>query len=128
MAQNEWKTLTATTVILNTDKAYAQVVKAREMKNVADRYHTVLVELHKNVESAYRHGLKPQNDVLKVQVKLNESEPNMRKQRTHCAWQQWICVILLVNLLIADIQVSGDYPEVKENIIMQVSDITARPE
>ena len=60
------ETLTATTVILNTDKAYAQVVKAREMKNVADRYHTVLVELHKNVESAYRHGLKPQNDVLKV--------------------------------------------------------------
>lgn len=30
--------------------------------------------------------------------------------------------------LIADIQVSGDYPEVKENIMMQVSDITARPE
>lgn len=122
------ETLTATTVILNTDKAYAQVVKAREMKNVADRYHTVLVELHKNVESAYRHGLKPQNDVLKVQVKLNESELNMRKTENALRLATMNLCHFIGKPLIADIQVSGDYPEVKENIIMQVSDITARPE
>ena len=122
------ETLTATTVILNTDKAYAQVVKAREMKNVADRYHTVLVELHKNVESAYRHGLKPQNDVLKVQVKLNESELNMRKAENALRLATMNLCHFIGKPLIADIQVSGDYPEVKENIMMQVSDITARPE
>ena len=109
------ETLTATTVILNTDKAYAQVVKAREMKNVADRYHTVLVELHKNVESAYRHGLKPQNDVLKVQVKLNESELNMRKAENALRLATMNLCHFIGKPLIADIQVSGDYPEVKLN-------------
>ena len=73
------ETLTATEVILKTDQAYALVVKAKEMKTVADTYHAVLAELQKNVESAYKHGLKPQNDVLKVQVKLNESELGIRK-------------------------------------------------
>lgn len=73
------ETLTATEVILKTDQAYALVVKAKEMKVVADAYHTVLTELKKNVESAYKHGLKPQNDVLKVQVRLNESELAVRK-------------------------------------------------
>ena len=66
--------LTATEVIQKTDQAYALVVKAKEMKTVADAYHAVLTELKNNVESAYKHGLKPQNDVLKVQVKLNESD------------------------------------------------------
>ena len=122
------ETLTATTVILNTDKAYAQVVKAREMKKVADKYHAVLTELHKNVGSAYRHGLKPQNDVLKVQVKLNESELNMRKAENALRLATMNLCHFIGKPLIADIQVSGDYPEVKEDMMMQVSDITARPE
>ena len=73
------ETLTASEVIVKTEQAYAQVIKAKEMKKVADKYNAVLTELMKNVESAHKHGLKPQNDVLKVQVKLNESELNIRK-------------------------------------------------
>ena len=65
--------LTTSEVILNTDKAYVQLVKAKEMRKVAEKYHNLLTELFKNVKSAHRHGMKPQNDVLKVQVKLNES-------------------------------------------------------
>ena len=72
------ETLTASEVIVKTEQAYAQVIKAKEMKKVADKYNAVLTELM-NVESAHKHGLKPQNDVLKVQVKLNESELNIRK-------------------------------------------------
>ena len=71
--------LTTSEVILNTDKAYVQLVKAKEMKKVAEKYHALLTELSKNVKSAHRHGMKPQNDVLKVQVKLNESELSLRK-------------------------------------------------
>ena len=37
--------LTATEVIQKTDQAYALVVKAKEMKTVADAYHAVLAEL-----------------------------------------------------------------------------------
>ena len=71
--------LTASGVILNTDKAYVQLVKAKEMKKVAEKYHVLLNELFRNVKSAHQHGMKPQNDVLKVQVKLNESELALRK-------------------------------------------------
>ena len=74
------ETLTATQVIMKTDDAYASMVKStKEMKKVAEKYQTVLTELLNNVESAHRHGLKPRNDVLKVQVKLNESELAVRK-------------------------------------------------
>ena len=73
------ETLTATEVILQTDKAYVMLIKAKEMKKVAEKYHALLSELSKNVNSAYKHGMKPQNDVLKVQVKLNDSELSLRK-------------------------------------------------
>ena len=122
------ETLTASEVIVKTEQAYAQVIKAKEMKKVADKYSAVLTELMKNVESAHKHGLKPQNDVLKVQVKLNESELNMRKAENALRLATMNLCHFIGKPLIADIQVSGDYPEVKENIIMQVSDITARPE
>ena len=53
------ETLTASEVIVKTEQAYAQVIKAKEMKKVADKYNAVLTELMKNVESAHKHGLKP---------------------------------------------------------------------
>ena len=43
--------LTTSEVILNTDKAYVQLVKAKEMKKVAEKYHALLTELSKNVKS-----------------------------------------------------------------------------
>ncbi len=73
------ETLTTNDIILKTDEAYAQLVKAGEMQQVAQRYHALLTELMKTVESAHRNGLKPKNDVMKVQVKLNESELALRK-------------------------------------------------
>lgn len=78
MAQHNER-LTATEVILQTDEAYALVVKAREMKQVAEHYQALLDELLKNVESAERHGMKMRNDVLKVQVKRNECTLNLKK-------------------------------------------------
>ena len=75
--------LTRSEVIVSTSRAYASVIRAREMRQVAERYHALLTELLRSVESARKHGLKPQNDVLKVRVKLNESELNLR--RTECA-------------------------------------------
>lgn len=71
--------LTRSEVIVSTSRAYASVIRAREMRQVAERYHALLTELLRSVESARKHGLKPQNDVLKVRVKLNESELNLRR-------------------------------------------------
>lgn len=122
------ETLTATEVILKTDQAYALVVKAKEMKTVADAYHAVLAELLKNVESAYKHGLKPQNDVLKVQVKLNESELGIRKAENALRLATMNLCHLIGKTLTEDIRISGDFPEIEQDLEIQVLDITRRPE
>ena len=66
-------------VLLRTDEAYTQAVRARQLADVARSYKQLLDELMKNVESAVRHGLKERNDILKVQVKLNEAELSIQR-------------------------------------------------
>lgn len=122
------ETLTATEVLLKTDQAYALAVKAREMKAVADKYNAVLTELMKNVESAHRHGLKPQNDVLKVQVKLNESELNIRKAENALRLATMNLCHYIGKPLDTELRLSEELPEVRQDLPIQTSDITARPE
>lgn len=73
------KRLTESDVIVETSRAYAGVVRAKELVMVAEAYHDLLAELMRTVESARKHGVKSQNDVLKVKVKLNESELDLRR-------------------------------------------------
>ena len=61
-------------VIQSVDDAYAKVVKASELVLVAQKYKALLQELNRNVESAVRHGLRMQNDQLKVGVRMDEVE------------------------------------------------------
>lgn len=122
------ETLTSSEVILNTDKAYVLLVKAKEMKKVAEKYHALLTELSKNVESAHKHGMKPQNDVLKVQVKLNESELALRKADNALRLAGMNLCHYIGRPLTTQIDVSDDFPEMEKEWNMQVSDITARPE
>ena len=122
------ETLTASEVIVKTDQAYAQVIKAKEMKKVAHKYNAVLIELMKNVESAYKHGLKSQNDVLKVQVKLNESELNIRKTDNALRLATMNLCHYIGKPLTTNICISDSFPEVEQDIQLQISDISARPE
>lgn len=66
-------------VVVMTDEAYFLAVKAKEMKVVARQYQATLLEVQKNVEAAFKHGLSTRNDLLKVQVKLNEAELSIQK-------------------------------------------------
>ena len=120
--------LTATEVILETDQAYALMVKAQEMNKVAKSYHAVLQELMKNVQSAYKHGLKSKNDVLKVQVKLNESELAIRKAENALRLANMNLCHLIGKPLIETLQISDDFPVIEQALQTQVNDITARPE
>ena len=122
------ETLTATEVILETDQAYALLVKAQEMNKVAESYHAVLQELMKNVQSAYKHGLKSKNDVLKVQVKLNESELSIRKAGNALRLANMNLCHLIGKPLTETLQISDDFPVIEQSLEMQVNDITARPE
>lgn len=120
--------LTASEVVLHTDEAYALMVKAQEMNKVAASYNAVLEELMKNVQSAYKHGLKSKNDVLKVQVKLNESELGIRKAENALRLANMNLCHLIGKPLIETLTVSEAFPTIGEEMVMQVNDITARPE
>ena len=122
------RTLTATEVILKTDEAYSLLVKAQEMQEVARSYHALLQELMKNVEIAHRHGLKPKNDVLKVQVKLNESELNIRKADNALRLAQMNLCHCIGQPLLTEIHTTGRFPEVEATDALQTSDISLRPE
>ena len=75
--QNE--RLTEAQVIVNTEEAYALLVRATEMKAVALQYDSLLQKLQHDVASARTHGMASHNDVLKVGVKKNEAELQLRQ-------------------------------------------------
>ena len=120
--------LTSSEVILQTENAYALLVKANEMKKVATSYHALLEELMKMVESAHKHGLKPKNDVLKVQVKLNESELAIRKAENACRLATMNLCHLIGQPLDADLQIESVYPHVPVAAEIQGNGIADRPE
>ena len=122
------ETLTASEVILETDQAYALMVKAQEMSKVAKSYNAVLEELMKNVQSAYKHGLKSKNDVLKVQVKLNESELSIRKAENALRLANMNLCHLIGKPLTETLLISDNFPTIEQHLETQINDITARPE
>lgn len=122
------RTLTTTEVLLKTDRAYSLLVKAQEMQEVARSYYALLKELMKDVESAHRHGLKPKNDVLKVQVKLNEGELNIRKADNAMRLAQMNLCHCIGRPLLTEVRTTGRFPEVKVESQLQTSDISLRPE
>lgn len=120
--------LTSTDIILETDQAYALMIKAQEMNKVAESYHAVLQELMKNVQSAYKHGLKSKNDILKVQVKLNESELSIRKAQNALRLANMNLCHLIGKPLNETLHISDDFPIIEQQSETQINDITARPE
>ena len=119
--------LTRSEVIVSTSRAYASVIRAREMRQVAERYHALLTELLRSVESARKHGLKPQNDVLKVRVKLNESELNLRRTENALRLATMNLCHLIGRPLTDRIEVADDLPDLPSTPVPAV-DLMARPE
>lgn len=120
--------LTASEVILETENAYALLVKANEMKKVATTYQSLLKELMKVVESAHKHGLKPKNDVLKVQVKLNESELALRKADNACRLATMNLCHLIGKPLTTELDIDAAYPHVPARASEELASISERPE
>lgn len=115
--------------VVSVEKAYALVVKAKEMNVVASKYYDLLIELHKNVESAYKHGMKPQNDVLKVRVKLNESEIAVRKAQNALQLAKMNLCHIIGLPLDADINVSDDFTDIEiADNETEGANIMSRPE
>ena len=66
-------------VLVNVYDAYHLLVKAKELRIVALKYDSLLVQLTNDVQSALRHGMVSHNEELKVQVKKNEAELKIRQ-------------------------------------------------
>lgn len=127
MAQSNER-LTANEVIIKTEEAYVMVIKAEAMKKVAYAYDDMLKELMRNVEIAYKHGMKPQNDVLKVQVKMNESKLNIRKAENALKLAKMnLCHYIGISLT-TDIKLSENFPSIENKITLLENNIMARPE
>ena len=122
----QYRRLTEQEVIVETSRAYADVLRARELCGVAERYHALLVELMRNVESASRHGMKPQNDVLRVQVKLNESELNLRRAENGLRLATMNLCHLTGRRLTDRIEVSDELPDYPATA--PSAELEARPE
>lgn len=119
--------LTESQVIVETSKAYADVVKAEELYEVAQKYNALLEKLMHDVESALRNGVKQKNDLLKVQVKLNESLLNVTKARNGLKLATMNLCHMIGKPLMSDIEVNGVLPEYSAGIKGEPV-ITNRPE
>lgn len=124
--QNE--RLTDAQVIMQTDEAYAQVVKAEEMVEVAKRYRELLTELDRNVENAVRHGLRHKNERTKVQVKINEADLQLLRARNAVTLSKMNLCRLIGKDMSSDITLSHEYPVVADVNTLRQSDISLRPE
>ena len=115
-------------VIQSVDDAYAKVVKAQEMVLVARKYKDLLEELARNVESAVRHGLSMRNEQLKVAVRLDEVELQLRKaENAHRLACMNLCHVTGMPLN-SQLEVSSEYPQTELPEEVQTTDVSLRPE
>lgn len=124
--------LTRTEVIIKTDQAYWTCIQVRELHQTALSYKTVIEELMRNVENAYDAGLKQRNDVLKVQVKLNEAELQLRRADNAIRLASMnLCQVIGLPLH-TDIDLLDFFPEDSNSLSslnnLPGADITGRPE
>jgi outer membrane protein TolC len=119
--------LTEAEIIVETAGAYASLVRAVEMNKVAVAYHDLLKELQRSVQKAASLGAKSKNDVLKVEVKLNESELNMH--RADNAKQLALMNLShYIGIPVSELtNISTELPEIDYNLT-DVVDISNRPE
>lgn len=122
----ENRRLTESEVIVETCRAYADAVRAGELCAVAESYRTLLEELLRSVESAQRHGLKPQNDVLKVRVRLDRCTLDVRRAENGRRLAAMHLCHLIGKPLDERIEVAESLPALQ--MPAEGADITARPE
>lgn len=68
-------------MLLQTDRAYWQLLRVEEQVGAAERYREVVNELLKNIRDAQGVGMATENDVLKAQVRMNDADLMLQKAR-----------------------------------------------
>lgn len=120
------KRLTESEVVVETAQAYAAAVRASELRQVAEAYHSLLTELMRSVEQAREQGMAPQNDVLTVRVKLHESELALRRAENGIRLATMNVCHYIGRPLTDSIRLESRLPEI--DYLPGASDISERPE
>lgn len=68
------KERTESDIRFETEKAFWNVIKAKELQKVSEKYLQTVDELYRTVESFHHTGMASQNELLKVKVKVNEAQ------------------------------------------------------
>jgi len=66
-------------IMIEVDEAYWRVVSLQKKVDLAHEYNELLKTTFEDIEKMYKEGVVTNSDVLKVQVKLNESEMSLTK-------------------------------------------------
>lgn len=114
-------------VIVAASRAYADAVRAQELRKVAEAAHALLEELQRSVQRAFREGMKPRSEVLKVEVKYRESELNLLRS----AHAQRIAAMYLNHCIgrpLADSVVLGEGLPEADGAEPAAEGVEARPE
>ena len=119
--------LTRSEVLLLTDEAYWNYVKAFELHKVAEKYKATVNELLRNVQAGEEVGMTRRNSVLKVQVKLNEAELQLRKAENAIRLTRMNLCHVIGLPLNTEVSLPDSFEHVEEPIAYE-STITQRPE
>lgn len=120
--------LTIINIQLAVDNSYALLVKTQEMKKVATSYNNLLKELLHNVESAFKNGIKPKNDVMKVKVKYGESQLAVKKAENAIRLAQMNLCHVIGLPLTTNIEIENAYPNLPHSPTPSETTINSRQE
>lgn len=114
-------------VILQSDEAYWTYMQMVELAKTARAYKDLVRQLLQDVENAHNAGMKPRNDLLKVQVKLNEAELQVLQAENGVRLSRMNLCHVIGLPLTTEIAAEDPLDEQAFNSFPS-SDITARPE
>ena len=115
-------------IIEKTDEAYWNLLKVEELLKSAATYRNVVAEFSRQMENAYSAGMKNQNELQKVRVRVNEAELLYRRAENGVKLAKMnLCYIIGIPLNTTSVNVL-DTNSPEEDIDDMHADITNRPE
>ena len=124
--QEEQQTLTTSDVLLNTVKAYWQVVSAGERIRLAEQSGRQLKALYTDLNNQFTAGITYKNDVLRAKVQQNQNDLNLVRARDALTLAKLNLAQITglgdsVNFLIADSVTGAFAPQSTDTASQQVA-------
>lgn len=119
--------LTESEVIVETDKAYWAHVQAVELQKSAAKFRETVQEFHRVIKNAVEVGMKPRNDLMKVQVQMNQAELQLRRAENGVRLSRMNLCQLLGLPLLSDVNIIQTFGEEPMEINLNAN-IYSRPE